>query len=257
MIRSQSKVRLLRLAVALLWGVTAATAHAADPDALWRIVHGHCVPAEQAGKGPAPCAEVDLSGGYAVLKDIRGATQFLLIPTARVSGVESSEILAPNAPNYWQAAWQARRFVEGKAGKEIARQDLGLAINSAVRRSQNQLHIHIDCLRADVVQSLADQAAHIGDSWSTVTLPPSGHPYQARRINSSDLQGVDPFRIVADTLPGAARDMGDQTIVLAGAAFGQGLDGFYLLVDTASASDPDRGWGEELQDHDCAVLKNP
>src|SRR5262249_10588309 len=98
---------------------------------------------------------------------------------------------------------------------------------------------------------------HIGDSWSTLPLPPSGHPYRARRIDSANLQGVDPFRIVADTLPGAAKDMGDETMVLAGATFAQGKDGFYLLVDTASPSDPNRGWGEELQDHDCAVLKNP
>src|SRR5215510_13677139 len=94
----------------------AATARAADPNALWNIVHGKCVPHMTAGQGPAPCALVDLAGGYAVLKDIRGATQFLLIPTARVTGIESPEILVADSPNYWRAAWEARRFVDEKAG---------------------------------------------------------------------------------------------------------------------------------------------
>jgi CDP-diacylglycerol pyrophosphatase len=47
---------------------------------------------------PAPCATVDLSAGdeqgYAVLKDINGATQFLLIATEQISGIESPAILA-------------------------------------------------------------------------------------------------------------------------------------------------------------------
>ena len=72
----------------------ASAAQAADPDALWKITHGKCVPHTTAGEGPAPCSLVDLAGGYAVLKDIRGATQFLLIPTARITGIESPEILA-------------------------------------------------------------------------------------------------------------------------------------------------------------------
>jgi CDP-diacylglycerol pyrophosphatase len=55
----------------------------ADSDALWRIVHELCVPHERLDDDPDPCALVDLSGGedrgFAVLKDIDGATQFLLI----------------------------------------------------------------------------------------------------------------------------------------------------------------------------------
>src|SRR5882757_2067076 len=133
----------LLLAALLLLALPAVTVRAADPDALWKIVHGACVPHAMAGAGPAPCSFVDLAGGYAVLKDIRGATQFLLIPTARIAGIESPEILLPGAANYWQAAWAARRFVDEKAGRSLPRQDIGLAINAASRRSQNQLHIHI------------------------------------------------------------------------------------------------------------------
>jgi len=243
------------LLAALLLLVLPATVRAADPDALWKIVHGACVPHATAGEGPAPCSFVDLAGGYAVLKDIRGATQFLLIPTARIAGMESPDILLPGATNYWQAAWAARRFVDEKAGRSLPRQDIGLAINAATRRSQNQLHIHIDCLRPDVIALLAANSGEIGAGWTPVALPPAGHPYLARRIDGPDLAGVDPFRLVADSLPRAAADMGGQTLVLAGASFGPGQEGFYLLDDHVDPAQPARGWGEELLDHDCAVLK--
>ena len=46
------------LAVAV--GIPAADA---DPNALWTIVNGQCVPDERANEDPAPCALVDLDGG--------------------------------------------------------------------------------------------------------------------------------------------------------------------------------------------------
>ena len=66
-------------------GVTAGQANA-DPTALWTIVHDQCVPDQEASSDPAPCSLVDLDAGewhgYAVLKDLVGATQFLVIPTS-------------------------------------------------------------------------------------------------------------------------------------------------------------------------------
>ncbi len=116
---------------------------AADPDALWKIVHDRCVPnAEKTGQ-PAPCAQIDLEGGasrgYAVLKDLVGVAQFLLIPTARLGGIESPELLASGAPNYWDAAWRARGDVEDRLQRKLPRDAIGLAINSASGRSQAQL----------------------------------------------------------------------------------------------------------------------
>src|ERR1700753_2720154 len=94
-------------AVMALWGGAAPAARAADPDALWKIVSGRCLPDQQQSANPQPCAAVDLAGGYAIRKDINGATQFLLIPTVRLGGIESPEILAPGAPNYFAQAWAA------------------------------------------------------------------------------------------------------------------------------------------------------
>src|SRR5215831_11615476 len=129
---------LVLLAAVSAIAVSRTSVRAADPNALWNIVHGRCVPDQTAHNEPAPCVRVELAGGWAVLKDIVGATQFLLIPTARVTGIEDPQILAPGAPNYWLAAWEARRFVEQRAPAPLAHDDILLAINSEGARSQNQ-----------------------------------------------------------------------------------------------------------------------
>ena len=235
--------------------LSSGTLRAANPDALWNIIHGQCVPSELGGSGPAPCSLVDPREGYAVLKDIRGATQFLLIPTTKVTGIEDPQILVPGAPNYWEPAWEARKFMAERAGRAVPREDVGLAINSVHGRSQNQLHIHIDCLRADVKLALAQAAGRIGATWSPLTSSLAGHSYLAMRVEATDLAGIDPFRLAADGIPSAAADMGDQTIVVAGAVLADGKPGFYILDDHADPAQGDRGSGEDLLDHECLILK--
>ncbi len=225
---------------------------AAGADALWRIVGGQCVPDQQQNHVPKPCAQVDLAGGYAVLKDIAGDTQFLLIPTTRVSGIESPEILAPDAPNYWQAAWQARHFVDERAHRRLPRDAIGLAINAASGRTQNQLHIHIDCVRLDVRAALREHAAAIGTAWSKFPLKLAGHDYLAMRLVQPDLGGTNPFALLADGVPGARADMAHQTLIVIGAS-SQGKDGFVLLAGHATSAIGDRGSGEQLLDHACAA----
>ncbi len=242
-----------RLLLALLLAGLAPTARAADPSALWHIVHDRCVPDEQSKRDPAPCAAVDLAGGYAVLKDRDGATQFLLIPTARVSGIEDVAILAPDAPNYWDAAWQARHDVEQRAGHALARDVLSLAINSPSGRTQDQLHIHIDCIRADVRAALAQHQAQIGPQWSEFPIPLAGHRYRAMRLPGADLGTTNPFRVLAAGVKQA--EMAEHTLVLAGATFAPDQPGFILLDDRADLATGDHASGEELQDHDCALAR--
>jgi len=104
-------------AVAIFFSI----ARASNPDALWQIVHNSCEPAARGADVPQKCIDVDASHGFAVLKDLNGIAQYLLIPTARVGGIESPDLLSPDSPNYWRAAWQARRFVEAKLGEELPR----------------------------------------------------------------------------------------------------------------------------------------
>jgi CDP-diacylglycerol pyrophosphatase len=246
--------RLRGVAGAFLLVATAVCAPQAvgDPNALWAIVNGQCVPGQQNNGDSAPCALVDLDGGepqgHAVLKDLVGATQFLLIPTARVPGIESPQILAADAPNYFADAWRARSFVEQRAGRELPRDWLSLAINSADARSQDQLHIHVDCVRADVRQALAAHADDIGATWRPFPETLAGQRYRAMSIRAQELDGVNPFALLADDLP-AGDSMGAQSLVVVGDNDADGRPGFVLLAGRADVTRPGSGHGEDLQDH--------
>jgi CDP-diacylglycerol pyrophosphatase len=245
----------------LLLALSPAAACAADPSALWKIVDGACVPHQRATNDPSPCAEVQLSDGigkgFAILKDIRGATQYLLIPTARIGGIEDPAILAPNAENYWADAWDARAFIEDRLHHTLPRSSVSLAINSVYGRTQDQLHIHIDCIRADVRDSITANLDRIGREWAPYPVTLSGHTYRAIRVEQANLGTVNPFRVLADKEAGARADMGAHTLVLVGMTFpADGQDGFVLLDDQASLMAGDRASGEELQDHDCAVARH-
>lgn len=246
------------LAAALALGVFGSTAAHADPNALWTIVHDQCVIDEQQHHDPAPCSRVDLSGGegagYAVLKDIVGQRQYLLIPTARISGIESQELLDPATTNYFGAAWQARSFVEQRAGGTIARDWMSLAINSQVARTQNQLHIHIDCVRADVRAALHSAAGAIGPVWAPLPVPLTGHDYWAMSVDGADLD-ANPFTLLADGLAGARTDMGLHSLVVVGTTDPAGRPGFVILTDRADAGT--EAGGEELQDHDSCPAPLP
>jgi CDP-diacylglycerol pyrophosphatase len=213
-------------AVAIVLLGAAGSGHTADPDALWKLVHDKCVPGQEQKGDPVPCALVDLregdAKGYVVLKDLGGATQYLLIPTARVAGIESALLLAPEAPNYFADAWRERSYTERAAQDPLPRQALSLAINSAFGRSQNQLHIHIDCIRADVRAVLQRQLAVIGDSWGPLSEPLAGHHYRAMRVLADALDGANPFKLLADGVPGARMAMGEQTLVVVGTEFAGG-----------------------------------
>jgi CDP-diacylglycerol pyrophosphatase len=227
----------------------------ADSDALKKIVIDQCVPHVQARENPAPCASVDIAGGTAVLKDRDGKTQFLLIPTHVVTGIEDKQILAPDAPNYFQAAWVARRQVEELAGKPIPRDDIGLSINSAYGRSQNQLHIHIDCVSAAVKQALQANDGKIGPHWGPLDVDLVGHRYRVTKIDGDDLGQRNPFKLLAESDPEAAADMGRETLTVVGAVFPGDKPGFYLLSDRASVAGMDMASSASLLDHDCSVLK--
>jgi CDP-diacylglycerol pyrophosphatase len=246
-------MRMAGRAGVLLFLLALVPARASNPHALWQIVHGRCVPNQQRHRDPAPCAVVDAAGGFAVLKDIEGAEQFLLIPTARIRGIESPEVLRPGAANYFADAWAQVPLMEARLRRALPREDVALAVNSPFARSQDQLHIHIDCISPQVHDALARQLAEIGTGWTDLRVPLAGHHYRALRIPGRRLGPVDPFRLLAASLDDPASEMGRHTLVLVGAAFPE--PGFILLDGRLDLLHLDRVFGEELQDHSCAIAR--
>lgn len=225
---------------------------ATDPDILWKIVDGKCVVDQKTLGHPAPCARVNLAGGYAVLKDLVGKTQYLLIPTTRITGIESPALLAPATPNFFAEAWAQTPLVEQRLGHHLPRQDLSLAINSIHGRTQDQLHIHIDCIDPKVAAALEAHKAAVGPYWSPFPVMLAGEPYEAVRLEGKTLTD-NPFQLLAGRLEGAAKHMGAYTLVLVGARFEQQTPGFILLAGRARLADGNTGNGESLQDHACRI----
>lgn len=242
----------LRIA-AFLFGAAAATATAAlaadDRNALWRIVHEQCVPNMERFVTPLPCVAVAQSAGYAILKDRTGASHFLLVPTARLSGIDDPALSVPGTPNYWQAAWESTRLVEAMVGRALPRDALSLAINSARQRTQDQLHIHIDCVSPSLRAALREHGHGIGDAWAPFPVQFAGNSYRAIRARTLMQPGATPFELLG-RLADARADMAAESLVVVGATFGNGETGFYLIEARA-------GGGEELQDHGCAVARSP
>jgi CDP-diacylglycerol pyrophosphatase len=89
---------------------------AANRDELWFVVDDLCLPAYRSLGVAFPCLEVNITNGlergFAVLQVPSSAAHVLVVPTSRISGIESPALQREDTPNYWQAAWDSRRFVE-------------------------------------------------------------------------------------------------------------------------------------------------
>lgn len=187
-----------------------------DRNKLWELVGSRCAKDAQ----HHPCAVYDPQDGYALLKDLAGHGQYLLIPTRKVPGIEDPSLLQTDTPNYFSEAWAERHRVSEGYGFPVSDDHLSLAINSRDGRTQDQLHIHIDCL-TPYVRGEIDKNM-IGEDWTPVSL--YGHPYRAKLVQTLD---QSPFRLIG------AENMGDHTIVVTPGHHG----GFVILDDVAHALD--------------------
>ena len=247
---------------AIVLACLAAPLHAASVkpprDTLWRLVDGRCAPAAEHGiYPPAPCTEVvrepGARRGYAVLKDRAGRYQYLTIPLSRISGIESPALLEPDAFNYFAAAWRVRLYTEAALHRSLPRGDVILMVNSAHGRSQDQLHIHVDCIRPDVWHALAQAIPTLTTQWRPLParLPPNRHRYQARWVGGEALT-LNPFKDLAASLaPGDSMAM--HSLAVVGARSPDGAPGFVLLSGHVDPASDDRGSGDELLDHRCAI----
>jgi CDP-diacylglycerol pyrophosphatase len=223
-------------------------------ETLWRIVDTNCVPAAKAAQ-PSRCAQVSITKGVeagdVVFKDRTGALQYLLMPTKRVYGIEDPQLLASDAPDYLANAWRARRWMDVANGAPVPRDVVSITVNSAWSRSQNQLHFHISCVRADLRTYLRGQ--NFNEQWALLPGGWQGHPYEVKRVVAETLDGIKLFEDIAQ---GHADEMGRKAIAVIGTTFG-GRNGFWVLKTHIA---PLEGWfggiEGDVQDHACAILKN-
>ena len=228
--RLSTCISLLLAAIALLACGTSPPGHS---NTLWLLVDAGC----NQGWAPVPYLHCYPEHGDAVLKDRCGATHFLLIPLARRTGVESPELLRDDEPDYFGDAWAARdRVIDASGRSEVRADELGLAINSRWGRSQGQLHIHIDFVRAEVRDAIALWQRQ-GASAPSLSL--FGHTY--RIVHVATLRQPSPFLRAA-----AATDTLQQREMNTIAVIGGSSSGFTVLFGRADPNGTDRGHGEEI-----------
>lgn len=219
-----------------------------NSNALWQIISQKCVPNMAKSGNPAPCQQVNTAQGYVTLKDLNGPLQFLLMPIEKITGMESPIILEPTTPNLFAAAWQQRSLLAKKRGAAIDDSALSLAINAQYGRSQNQLHIHISCLRPDIRQQLDSMTARLNEQWQSATL--RKHHYLIRTLSTAELAQQSAFIRLAEEVPNARSEMGKYGLALVALSDGRlallALERNWLKLNSGSA--------EELQDHQCQIL---
>jgi len=213
-----------------------------DRGALWQVVHKLCLPMHATLGLSLPCLAVDDARGFVVIRAPGDATRIIVVPTARMEGIESPGLLRDDAPNFWAYAWEERGRVADAAPRPLGWDDIGMAINSRSARTQDQMHIHVDCLDPRLKNALAD-AKLSTLRWSTLRLKPWGR-YRAKRLAGNGLE-QSPFQTVAKEIPGAKSSMDEQTIAVAGVTDPKGERGFVLLEKGGG------GAAEELLDHRC------
>ena len=245
----QGSRRTLKLLTVCLLGLIISAFHfQKNSNALWQIISEKCVPNQARSGNPAPCQQVNTAQGYVTLKDLNGPLQYLLMPIEKITGMESPIILEPTTSNLFAAAWLQRSLLAKKRGAPIADSALSLAINAQYGRTQNQLHIHISCLRPDVRQRLDALSPKLNEQWQPATL--RKHRYLIRTLSTAELAQQSVFIRLATEVPNARSEMGKYGMALAELPDGRlallALERNWLMLNSGSA--------EEIQDHHCQIL---
>jgi len=207
--------------------------------ALWHTVRA-CVADFKLIGAPFPCVMVDLSGGedrgYVVLRAPFGPPDTILAPTRKVVGVEDPWLQSQDAPNFFEAAWRARSLFREK-GREPRPNQFALAVNSALNRSQDQLHIHLGCLAPSARRALTSVAERLPIGvWERVGDIVPGARLWAFRTGKKYLDGIYPFRLAAEGLAGRVRNRALLTIFVTQAH--TTTDEFVILASSAGDSGP-------------------
>lgn len=238
---------------AALLGVTLAFPASAgsDPtrDVLWMALKT-CVLAKKVANRTFPCLAVDLGEGgrpgTAVLRAPGEPTHIVVMPTDTVSGLESAPLRGSRGTAYWRAALSARHFVSDVLQDHVPEGEVALAVNSARGRSQDQLHIHLDCLRPKVLDALDVHGQQVRRQWAPFPVPLAGDRFQAMRVRVSEAEGFNPFAALT-SLPGR-RDLSRTSFAAVATRPGDPEPGYILLAYRAPGAS-----AEDIMDHSCAI----
>lgn len=209
---------------------------------LWRNVQARCLTAGTPRH--ADCAVVDRDRGLVLYKDAVGASHYLVIPDHAVSGVEDARVWTGTRPNGWAFGWEERQIVAKAVGKPLPDTLIGLAVNSRGSRSQDQLHIHLDCISGAAQKFLTQDG--IASTWREFTF--AGKRVRARRVPADPpVLDFNPFDAVRQET-GTTGQTPDRGIFVAYAGGG------FVVVDEPVALAPgNNGHVSDFLDRRCKL----
>jgi CDP-diacylglycerol pyrophosphatase len=235
-------VPLLALLI-LLTRVPVAETAQLNRDMLWATVR-LCVAAKRSVDVALPCQSVDLGTdqrpGTALLRVPGTATHFVVTPVADLAGLEAAALQGREGAQIFAAAWAARGAVVAASPRPLALPDVGVAINSPRTRSQDHLHLHLDCVGAPLRAALRDPT--IGAQWTWLPQAVHGRRYLARRVAARDIAALNPFAMLMEYPPAP------KLILQASLAAVPAADGdLFLVADVRPNAS-----AEQLLDHRCS-----
>lgn len=227
-------------------------------DGLWRNVQQRCLaPPQSQQPRHADCASVDRAQGLVLYKDAIGVSHYLVIPARPVTGVEDRRAWDGSGANAWAYGWAERGIVGQALGKPVPDDMLGLAVNSRTSRSQDQLHIHLDCISAAARAFVNGANGPIGTEWTSLRF--DGKPVRARFIPAAaPVLSADPFALVGGRAddPGASASAvppPDRGIFLTYGQDRQGRPGFFLVDQPVHAAAGSNGHASDFLDRRCRL----
>ncbi|WP_282499120.1 CDP-diacylglycerol diphosphatase (plasmid) [Pantoea sp. SGAir0180] len=246
--------------LSILAGIAFALSGCARQDALWMVTNDVCRVNYAYTGYAAPCQQVYLAKGeqqgFSVIQNPRYPYHFILVPTLLLSGIESPLLSYTTRTDYFGYAWLMRYRVMAAYGGTVPEDRLGMAVNSAWGRSQNQLHIHLTCLREDVYRQLQAERPYIQDDWHPLPDKLLTHTYYARRVLQPSVMGIYPVASVARDFHLSPPQLAEYGIAVVPATF-SGKNGFILLVTRRGWDKGNRASVESLLDKNCEILHDP
>ncbi|WP_454766861.1 CDP-diacylglycerol diphosphatase [Cupriavidus campinensis] len=214
---------------------------------LWRSVQTRCL--TDGAPVHADCAVVDRGQGLVLYKDAVGASHYLVIPDHPVSGVEDPKVWAGSRPNGWAFGWRERGIVSAAIGKPVPDTLIGLAVNAKAARSQDQLHIHLDCIGEAAHRFLVE--SDIDGQWRPFRL--SGKSVRARFIAADrPVLAFDPFDEVHHDV-GAAGDIADRGVFVAYVSGPRDKSGFVIIDEPVDVAAGSNGHASDFLDRGCRL----
>jgi CDP-diacylglycerol pyrophosphatase len=234
---TRSKNRLLALSVVAILTFPLALASGLDRRALWPVVRA-CVADFELFGASFPCRQIDLAGGKErgnVVIQPPLLNDLIVVPTRPVVGVEDAFLQSADAPNYFAAAWRARSLLARPNGRAPDWDEVGIVVNPAMVRRQDQMHIHVGCLFPRVQGGLKRIAAEVPvATWVKLPEIIPHIVFWGTRVAKSSLEGVEPFPLATEALSGLVTAREKLTIMVAGVRV-SGADQFLILASYAGA----------------------